>query len=280
MPPINLQPKLQHPAPPTKNSIISYPAAGVLLVHLNKPKGLNCINAEFTQELEKIWLWLDEEPTLSVGIITGTGRAFCAGADLKEWNKLNTKNTPKAINGMGFGALSRRSGKKPIIAAVNGICFGGGCEMIVNCDLVVAANKAVFALPEVKVGVVAAAGALPRIIRTIGKPRAMEMALTGRQVSAKEALEWGLINKVVGDADGEVVDAAVEYAKLIAGNSPDAVIVSREGIKLGWEGMGAEDATKYALEHWQPKLQAGDNMAEGVRAFVEKRKPRWKPSKL
>lgn len=152
--------------------------------------------------------------------------------------------------------------------------------MIVNCDLVVAANKAVFALPEVKVGVVAAAGALPRIIRTIGKPRAMEMALTGRQVSAKEALEWGLINKVVGDADGEVVDAAVEYAKLIAGNSPDAVIVSREGIKLGWEGIGAEDATKYALEHWQPKLQAGDNMAEGVRAFVEKRKPRWKPSKL
>lgn len=83
MPPINLQPKLQHPAPPTKNSIISYPAPGVLLVHLNKPKDLNCINAEFTQELENIWLWLDEEPTLSVGIITGTGRAFCAGADLK-----------------------------------------------------------------------------------------------------------------------------------------------------------------------------------------------------
>lgn len=83
MPPINLQPKLQHPAPPTKNSIISYPAPGVLLVHLNKPKDLNCINAEFTQELETIWLWLDEEPTLSVGIITGTGRAFCAGADLK-----------------------------------------------------------------------------------------------------------------------------------------------------------------------------------------------------
>lgn len=83
MPPINLQPKLQHPAPPTKNSIISFPAPGVLLVHLNKPKDLNCINAEFTQELENIWLWLDEEPTLSVGIITGTGRAFCAGADLK-----------------------------------------------------------------------------------------------------------------------------------------------------------------------------------------------------
>lgn len=193
---------------------------------------------------------------------------------------MNTAKTPKSISGNGFGGLSRRSGKKPVIAAVNGICFGGGCEMIVNCDLVFASPKATFALPEVKVGVVAAAGALPRIIRTIGRPRAMEMALTGRTVSAQEAFEWGLINKVVGDKEGEVVEAAVEYAKLIAANSPDAVIVSREGIKLGWEGMGAEDATKYALENWQPKLQAGENMAEGVRAFVEKRKPKWKPSKL
>ncbi|KAF2217749.1 hypothetical protein CERZMDRAFT_31465 [Cercospora zeae-maydis SCOH1-5] len=280
MAPISRKPHLTFPEPPTKDSIISYPATGVLLVHLNKPKGLNCINAEFTQELERIWEWLDKEPAFTVGIITGTGRAFSAGADLKEWNKLNTANTPKSISGTGFGGLSRRGGKKPVIAAVNGICFGGGCEMIVNCDLVIASQKATFALPEVKVGVVAAAGALPRIIRTIGRPRAMEMALTGRTVSAREAMEWGLVNKVVGDREGEVVEAAVEYAKMIAANSPDAVIVSREGIKLGWEGMGAEDATKYALENWQPKLQAGENMAEGVRAFVEKRKPKWKPSKL
>jgi enoyl-CoA hydratase/carnithine racemase len=152
--------------------------------------------------------------------------------------------------------------------------------MIVNCDLVVAARQAKFALPEVKVGVVAAAGALPRIVRTIGRPRAMEMALTGRPISAQEAHDWGLINQVVGDKEGEVVDAAVEYAKMIAANSPDAVIVSREGIKLGWEGMGAEDATRWALDVWQPRLQAGQNMKEGVKAFVEKRKPRWVASKL
>lgn len=109
-----------------------------------------------------------------------------------------------------------------MIAAVNGICMGGGCEAIVNCDLIVAAKKATFALPEVKIGVAAQAGALPRLIKTVGKPRAMEMALTGRTLSAEEAREWGLINKVVGDREGEVVEAAIEYAKMIGSNSPDS----------------------------------------------------------
>lgn len=152
--------------------------------------------------------------------------------------------------------------------------------MIVNCDLIVASSKAIFALPEVKRGVVAIAGALPRIIRTIGRPRATEMALTGRVVPADEAERWGLINKVVGDEEGAVIDAAVDYAKMIAENSPDSVIVSREGLKLGWGGMSAEAGSDKLKQEWYPKLNAGFNIKEGLKAFVEKRQPKWQASKL
>jgi enoyl-CoA hydratase/carnithine racemase len=184
----------------------------------------------------------------------------------------------------GFGGLSRRGGKKPVIAAVNGICFGGGCEMAINTDIVVASEGASFALPEVKRGVVAIAGALTRLVRTVGRQRAMEMALTGRVLSAKEAESWGLVNRVVGNGgDGEsseVVKEALKIAGEIAGNSPDSVIVSREGVKLGWEGVGAEEGTRLLAENWYSRMSKGDNIKEGVRAFVEKRQPRWVPSKL
>merc|ERR1712225_208557 len=108
-------------------------------------------------------------PSLLCGIMTGTGRAFCAGADLKEWNKSNENGPSRAAPPSGFGGLSRRTGKKPVICAVNGICFGGGCEMIINADIVLADSKAVFGLPEGKIGVVALAGALTRVVRTVGK---------------------------------------------------------------------------------------------------------------
>lgn len=148
--------------------------------------------------------------------------------------------------------------------------------MIINCDIVIASRAASFALPEVKRGVVALAGALPRLIRTVGRQRAMEMALTGRTLSADEAASWGLVNRVVDDA----VSEAVKVGKAIAENSPDAVIVSREGIKVGWEGVGAEEGTRMWAEGWYGRVEGGENMREGVRAFVEKRKPKWKPAKL
>lgn len=178
----------------------------------------------------------------------------------------------------GFGGLSRRTGKKPIIAAVNGLALGGGCEMITNTDIVISSEKAFFGFPEVQRGVVAWAGALPRIVRTVGKQRAMEMVLTGRRVEAREAEKWGFVNEVVGGE--KVVERAVELAAQIAENSPDAVIVSREGVKMGWEGVGAEEGTRLIIESWEKRLNAGDNIKEGLRAFVEKRKPQWGESKL
>jgi enoyl-CoA hydratase/carnithine racemase len=243
-------------------------------------------------DLDALYTWFDAEPSLRVAILTGEGRAFCAGADLKEWNRANNSSSPSSKPGQeltreqqqrsmppsGFGALSRRRGKKPLICAVNGICFGGGCEMIINADIVVASTNATFGLPDVKIGVVALAGALTRLVRTVGRQRAMEMALTGRTLSAEEAREWGLVNKVVAKA--EVVEESTKIAEMIAGNSPDSVIVSREGIKMGWEGVGAEEGTRLLAENWYVRMDKGENMKEGVRSFVEKRKPVWVPSKL
>ncbi|KAI4738361.1 Dak phosphatase [Aureobasidium sp. EXF-12298] len=239
------------------------PGAYGLLVLL-KGMSLNCISAEGNEELDAVWKWLDAEPKLCVGILT-------------EWNQANASGKQRKMPSSGFGGLSRRRGRKPVIAAVNGICFGGGCEMAINSDMVFASSSATFSLPEVKRGVVAIAGALPRIARVVGKQRAMEMALTGRVLKAEEAREWGLVNRVV---EGDVLDECVAVAKEIAGNSPDAVIVSREGVNLAWEGLGADAATEKLIAETYPKLLAGENIHEGVKAFVEKRKPVWKASKL
>lgn len=152
--------------------------------------------------------------------------------------------------------------------------------MAINCDLVLAASRAVFALPEVKVGVVALAGALPRLTRIVGRQRAMEMALTGRNVSAEEARQWGLLNAVTGDGEGQVVEEAVELAKIVAGNSPDGVFVSKAGIEEGWKDGGVEEGTERLVHGLYQSLQAGENMKEGITAFVEKRRPKWVDSKL
>lgn len=189
-----------------------------------------------------------------------------------------SESNTRVLPASGFGGLSKRRGKKPVIAAVNGACMGGGCEMIINADMVVADPSAVFALPEVKVGVIALAGALPRLVRTVGRQRAMEMVLTGRSLSALEARDWGLVNRV--SEKGRVVEAAMELARLVAGNSPDGVIVSRKGVEMGLEGGGLEEGTRLLGEGWYGRMEGGENQKEGVRAFVEKRKPRWVDSKL
>ncbi|KAL2257137.1 hypothetical protein VTK26DRAFT_610 [Humicola hyalothermophila] len=191
---------------------------------------------------------------------------------------MNRDGVVNDMSAPGLAGLPRRSGKKPIIAAVNGICMGGGFEMIANCDLVVASSSAVFSLPEVKRGIVPVAGCLPRLTRTIGLQRTMDLVLTGRNIDAKTLYEWGLVSRVVDPAD--VIPVAVQLAQDMCRNSPDALIVGRLGVRLSWEHGSVEGAVS-ALEHgWYPRLMKGANFAEGIRAFTEKRAPKWLDSKL
>ncbi|RMZ80529.1 hypothetical protein DV737_g2889, partial [Chaetothyriales sp. CBS 132003] len=258
---------------------VSFPEERILLVTLNRPQKLNCIDKATSREIQGVWELFDQDESLWIGIITGVGRAFCTGADLQEWNSMNEAGVINDMGAPGLAGLPRRRGKKPIIAAVNGICMGGGFEMATNCDLVIACSTAIFSLPEVKRGIVPVAGCLPRLTRIIGLQRTTDLVLTGRNASAQELHQWGLVNQVVESAT-DVVDAAVRVAQSMCGNSPDALIVGREGIRLSWEAGSVEDAVTTLADDWYPRLMLGPNFGEGIRAFVEKRPPRWQNSKL
>ncbi|KAI7973181.1 hypothetical protein EIK77_004458 [Talaromyces pinophilus] len=198
---------------------------------------------------------------------------------LTEWNEMNKAGVVNSMDAPGLAGLPRRSGKKPIIAAVNGLCMGGGFEMVANCDMVLASASAIFALPEVKRGIVPVAGCLPRLTRTIGLQRTMDLVLTGRNVTAQTLHEWGLVSRVI-DLNDDVVHAAVEVAKEMCKNSPDAIIVGRQAIRLSWETVSVEEAVSAVAAESYPRLVAGSNFAEGIQAFVEKRPPVWVNSKL
>jgi enoyl-CoA hydratase/carnithine racemase len=190
-------------------------------------------------------------------------------------------NKDGAVNDMsapGLAGLPRRAGKKPIIAAVNGICMGGGFEMVANCDMVIASSSAIFSLPEVKRGIVPVAGCLPRLTRTLGLQRTTELVLMGRIVSAQLLCDWGLVNRVVEPE--AVVSVALQIAQEMCKNSPDALVVGRQGIRLSWEASSVEEAVSSLADEWYPRLMAGSNFAEGIQAFVEKRQPTWVNSKL
>lgn len=273
-------------APPSvPDTIVSSPAPHILLITLNRPKQLNALRREMHYRLDKLFTWFENEPKLRVAVITGKGRAFCAGADLKEWHEANNDGMdPKVAemdkwNDNGFGGLSNRRGKKPIVAAVNGLCLGGGMEMALNADMVLASDSSQFGLPEVGKGVVAIAGALPRLTRLVGRARATEMALTGRMFKPETMYEWGIVNRVIKSPE-DVVEVALRWASEIAGNSPDAVITSREGLLSGWDAEEPCGATTRIEKGVYAKMDGGENMKEGVLSFVEKRKPVWKDSKL
>lgn len=264
---------------------------------MNRPDKLNCVDQTTSKEIAEIWELFDRDESLIVGIITGNGRAFCTGADLggmlsisykfiahllisqPEWNEMNRRGIINDMSAPGLAGLPRRAGKKPIIAAVNGITMGGGFEMVANCDLVVAVSSAIFSLPEVKRGIVPVAGCLPRLTRTLGLQRTTDLVLTGRNITAKILYDWGLVTELV-DTPEEVVQAAIKTAQLICKNSPDAVVVGRLGIRLSWEAGSVEDTVTTLANEWYPRLVQGENFKEGIKAFAEKRSPVWVSSKL
>jgi len=235
--------------------------------------------------MEQIFDWFDKEPNLRVAIVTGAGKkAFCAGQDLIELGKIRSspvKPSPPSMRHPpgGFGGISRRSGKKPIIAAVNGFALGGGFEIVLNCDMVVASPTATFGLPEALRGIYAAAGGPARLVRNVGLPIASEIALTGRQLTAKEALDLHLVNKISPSPD-TVVNEAVKLANGIANISPDAAIVTRASLREAWETSSVERATELVQQRFNEALLQSENAKEGLAAFAQKRKPQWKPSKL
>ncbi|EGR44125.1 uncharacterized protein TRIREDRAFT_6085 [Trichoderma reesei QM6a] len=262
-----------------KHFRVSYPQDHIIQVTLDRPDKLNCIDKTTSQQITDIWQQFDEDENLWVGIITGYGRAFCTGADLQEWNDMNKNGVFNDMAAPGLAGLPRRSGKKPIIAAVNGICMGGGFEMIANCDLVIASSSAIFSLSEIKRGIVPVAGCLPRLTRIIGLQRTMDLVLTGRNVPAKTLHEWGLVSQLVDPAE-DVAQVAVRVAQDMCKNSPDALIVGRLGVRLSWEVGSVEEAVSMLANEWYPRLVSGPNFAEGIRAFVEKRQPKWVAPKL
>ncbi|KAF8588381.1 enoyl-CoA hydratase/carnithine racemase [Ramaria rubella] len=275
-------------AAPTVSLVkIDIPADHVLLLTLNRPRSLNAVSIELANDVQSVLAWFDSEPELWVAIVTGAGRAFCAGADLKAWRSkqdggVRDETEIVVTSYHGFGSISRRSvSSKPIIAAVNGGAYGGGAEIVLNCDIVIASERAEFAFPEVKRGVVAAQGGIPRIAAIAGHQLASEMLLTGRTITAQEAsLRFGFVNQVV--PHDEVISAAITWARRIIENSPDAVSSTKRALILAQQMSNFEQATVAAAYSQESKrAHSGENIKEGLRAFSEKRKPVWKnPAKL
>ena len=240
------------------------------IVTLNRPEVMNALHSEAHFELEKVWDEFAARPDLWVAIVTGAGdRAFSAGNDLKVQAAGKRGPTPPT----GFAGIAMRFDlDKPVIAAVNGIAMGGGFEVALACDLIVAAENAVFALPEPRVGLVAGAGGVHRLPRMIGQKQALGMILTGRRVGAEEGKTLGFVNEVV--PQGQALEAAKRWAALILECSPLAVRASKQCVYAGMD----EPTLRQAITTMYPAQQRNrdsQDYIEGPKAFAEKRKPNW-----
>ena len=255
-------------------AIIVEKVGPITVIKLNRPEALNAVNSQLWLEIGTALTEFNEDPDQWVAILTGSGeRAFCAGADLKEIGSGGIQTTDE-MKAWGFAGIVRHHISKPIIAAVNGFALGGGTEIALACDLIVASEKASFGLPEVKRGLIAGAGGLLRLPRQIPLKVAMEVILTGKSLSAEEAKQWGLINEVVPHE--QVLNAAIQLAEEIITNAPLAVKASKEIVYRGLDASITFPPEAWSInEEYTTKVFKSDDAMEGARAFAEKRQPNW-----
>jgi enoyl-CoA hydratase len=236
----------------------------VMIITLNRPEAMNAINGALSHGLINAVRELDEDDSLTAGVITGAGRAFCAGMDLKAFAR-----------GEDIGPLFtfvREGASKPLIAAIDGYALAGGCEIALTCDLLVASKSSKIGIREVKVGLFAAAGGVFRLPARVGVTKAMEMALTGEPITAEDAMEAGMLTELT--EDGGALEAAIAWAERIAENAPLAVAASKKLVRAASQGID-EDSLWEMQGPLQQKVFASNDAKEGPVAFAEKRAPKW-----
>jgi crotonobetainyl-CoA hydratase len=246
------------------------------VITLNRPESMNAVNGALSTAVGNALETASGDPRVRAIVVTGAGRAFCAGADLKALatgGSIFADEHPE----WGFAGLVQHWVDKPTIAAVNGLARGGGTELVLACDLAVASSEATFGLPEVRRGLIAAAGGVVRMHRQIPIKRALELALTGEPISAETAAEWGLVNRVV--APDQVLSTAMELAARIAANAPTAVRQTKRVIHQtagnDWDPSWGEGDPWQLSNDALMKVFGSPDAVEGPRAFAEKRPPVW-----
>lgn len=253
----------------TYTSILVETRGRVGLITLNRPQALNALNNQLVHELMDALDAFDKDEGVGAIVITGNEKAFAAGADIKEMADKTIHQMMDSDHIAAFGRI--RTIQKPVIAAVSGWALGGGCEVALSCDMIVASDSAKFGLPEINLGVIPGAGGTQRLVRAVGKSLAMEVILNDRRLNAQEALQYGLVNRVVPIND--YLNEAMKLAEEIASRAPLAVRAAKRMINHSHEsflkdGLAEEKQVFY-------NLFGSEDQKEGMKAFVEKRAPKW-----
>ena len=249
--------------------LLERPAEAVVLLRINRPEARNALNLEVRKLLSRYLAELSEDTTTRAIVLTGNEKAFAAGADIKEMASLGTiEALQRGIHRLWQNISACR---KPVIAAVSGYALGGGCELAMTCDIIVAGESASFGQPEVKIGILPGGGGTQRLARAVGKYKAMKYVLTGEMFSAREAFDMGLVSEVVPDP--EVEGRALDLARQLAALPPLALQLAKEAVLAG---MDAPLSSALALEAKSLQiLFSSQDQKEGMRAFIEKRKPKF-----